>query len=280
MLPRFETDTDLASVKLIASDMDLTLLADDGTMPPRMFERIRALEEAGVTFCAASGRPSYTLKDMFREVEPHMALLSDNGAAVFNRARLISKSLIDTEAYRELIEFTARDGRGCPCVCGIERCYLRHGDERFDDYFGTSYTNRVYLDDFSSLEGDVNKYTVFFPDSDSEEIYRSTYGPAWGDRFSVTNAGKHWIDIMNPGVDKGSGLRALCRELGIGTDQALALGDTYNDIQMLEAAGHAYVVANAEEHMHAHATHLAPSNNDRGVAQVIDAVLAAAGRPL
>lgn len=277
MFPSFETDTDLASIELIASDMDLTLLADDGSMPPRMFDRIRALDAAGVTFCAASGRPSYTLRDMFREVEDRMAFLSDNGAAIFNRDRLISTSLIDIASYQELIAFTARDGRGCPCVCGIERCYLRREDERYDSYFGTFYTERVYLDDLTALTADVNKYTVFFPDNDSEEVYRSTYGPAWGERFSVTNAGKQWIDLMNPGVNKGSGLHALCADLGIGTDRALALGDTYNDIQMLEEAGHAYVVANAEEHMRAHATHLAPSNNDRGVAQVIDAVLAARG---
>lgn len=280
MLPSFETDTDLASVELIASDMDLTLLAGDGSMPPRMFDRIRALDAAGVTFCAASGRPSYTLRDMFQGVEDRMALLSDNGAAIFNRGRLISTSLIDVPSYRELIAFTLRDGRGCPCVCGIERCYLRRGDERFDPYFGTFYKNRVYVDDLAGLTADVNKYTVFYPENDSEEIYRSTYGPAWGGRFSVTNAGKQWIDIMNTGVNKGSGLTALCAELGIRADRALAIGDTYNDIEMLEEAGHAYVVANAEGHMHAHATHLAPSNEDRGVARVIDAVLAARGASL
>ena len=73
-------DTALDHVKLIASDMDLTLLADDGSMPPQMFERIKALDSVGVLFCAASGRPSYTLREMFAEVSEHMAMLSDNGA--------------------------------------------------------------------------------------------------------------------------------------------------------------------------------------------------------
>ncbi|WP_085830130.1 Cof-type HAD-IIB family hydrolase [Collinsella vaginalis] len=275
MLPSFETDTDLASVKLIACDMDLTLLADDGSMPPHMAERIRALDAAGITFCAASGRPSYTLCDMFPEVHHLMGLIADNGGAIFDKDVLIDKSLIDVDAYRELVGFTARDGRGCSCVCGIDTCYLSRKDERFEPYFKIFYTSRIYVDDLTAVSADVNKYTVYFPDNNSEEVFAEAYGPTWSDRFSVTNAGKQWIDFMNKGVNKGSGLRGLCAHLGINPADAIAIGDTYNDIQMLEAAGHGYVVANAEEHMHAHGTHLVPSNNDRGVAQVIDAVLAA-----
>ena len=56
------------------------------------------------------------------------------------------------------------------------------------------------------------------------------------------------------------------------------MGDTYNDIPMLSAVGHSFVVANAEKHMHAHADYLVPSNDDRGVATLIDAILAAKGR--
>ena len=75
-----------------------------------------------------------------------------------------------------------------------------------------------------------------------------------------------------------SWLERLCAHLGASPADAMALGDTYNDIPMLKVAGHSYVVANAEEHMRAHARFVAPSNNERGVAQVIDAGLAAQRR--
>ena len=61
MLP-YTQDTDLASIRLIACDMDRTLLADDKTQPPHMAERIDALARAGVVFCPASGRPGPTLR--------------------------------------------------------------------------------------------------------------------------------------------------------------------------------------------------------------------------
>ncbi len=269
----FEGDTELARVRLVAADMDCTLLADDGSMPPNMLDRIRALDEAGITFCAASGRPLYTLTDMFDEVAEHMALLSDNGAAISCRGELIYKSLIDVPTYHELIDYTLADGRGCPVVCGIEAGYLRRCDAVYDDFFRRFFTKIVYLDSLDELDADVNKYTVYFPDRTAEEVFASTYDAAWSDRFSVTNAGKEWIDFMNKGVDKGTGIARLCAHLDVPTADAAAFGDTYNDIQMLEAVGHSYVVANAEEHMRAHARFLAPSNNDRGVAQVIDRLL-------
>lgn len=269
----FEGDTELARVRLVAADMDCTLLADDGSMPPNMLDRIRALDEVGITFCAASGRPLYTLTDMFDEVAEHMALLSDNGAAISCRGELIYKDLIDVPTYHELIDYTLADGRGCPVVCGIEAGYLRRCDAVYDDFFRRFFTKIVYLDSLDELDADVNKYTVYFPDRTAEEVFASTYDAAWSDRFSVTNAGKEWIDFMNKGVDKGTGIARLCAHLDVPTADAAAFGDTYNDIQMLEAVGHSYVVANAEEHMRAHARFLAPSNNDRGVAQVIDRLL-------
>ena len=75
-------EDDLTNVRLVASDMDFTLLADDKSMPEGMPERILALEEAGMLFAVASGRPLYTLQDLFGASCDHMAFVSDNGGAV------------------------------------------------------------------------------------------------------------------------------------------------------------------------------------------------------
>lgn len=88
-------------------------------------------------------------------------------------------------------------------------------------------------------------------------------------------AGREWIDFMNLGVDKGAGVAHLCEHLGIDIADAAAVGDTYNDIPMLERVGHSFIVDNAEEHMNAHAKWRIPSNNDGGVLTLIDAILAA-----
>lgn len=268
-------EDDLADVRLVASDMDCTLLADDKSMPEDMPGRIRALEGAGALFAAASGRPLYTLRDMFPESWDHMAFVTDNGAAVVCREDVVFKSLIEPATVQALTEFTLEGGYGLPTVCGLDACYVREQDRRYDDVFRTFYHNIVYVETLDHLAAEVNKFTVYFPEGNAVPMRDEVYAPAWGEQLSVTCGGAVWIDIMNQGVDKGTGVERLCEYLGISVADVVACGDTDNDAEMLETVGHGYLVANAEERMERFADFRIPSNNDRGVAQVIDAVLAA-----
>ena len=115
MLP-YTQDTDLASIRLIACDMDRTLLADEKTQPPHMAERIDALARAGVVFCPASGRPGPTLVEMFPEHAHDMAFIADNGAAITYRGELIYKSLIEPDLYHELARATVDHKAGVPVL--------------------------------------------------------------------------------------------------------------------------------------------------------------------
>ena len=268
-------EDDLSGVRLVASDMDYTLLADDKSMPEDMPGRIRALEGAGALFAAASGRPLYTLRDMFPDSWDHMAFVTDNGAAVVCREDVVFKSLIEPATVQALTEFTLEGGYGLPTVCGLDACYVREQDRRYDDVFRTFYHNIVYVETLDHLAAEVNKFTVYFPEGNAVPMRDEVYAPAWGERLSVTCGGAVWIDIMNQGVDKGTGVERLCEHLGISVADVVACGDTDNDAEMLEAVGHGYLVANAEERMERFADFRIPSNNERGVAQVIDAVLAA-----
>ena len=268
-------EDDLSGVRLVASDMDCTLLADDKSMPEDMPGRIRALEGAGALFAAASGRPLYTLRDMFPDSWDHMAFVTDNGAAVVCREDVVFKSLIEPATVQALTEFTLEGGYGLPTVCGLDACYVREQDRRYDDVFRTFYHNIVYVETLDHLAAEVNKFTVYFPEGNAVPMRDEVYAPAWGEQLSVTCGGAVWIDIMNQGVDKGTGVERLCEHLGISVADVVACGDTDNDAEMLETVGHGYLVANAEERMERFADFRIPSNNERGVAQVIDAVLAA-----
>ncbi|MBM6775517.1 HAD family hydrolase [Olsenella profusa] len=278
MLLGYEADTDLAGIRVVASDMDATLLADDKSMPAGMPERIRALNDAGVTFVAASGRPLYTLRGMFEGLDDEMGFVSDNGAAVVCRGEVVFKSLIAPETVDELLDFTLGRGLGIPTVCGLDACYVRTCDRSYDEFFHTFYRNIVYLDELEGLCArgvEVNKYTVYLPEANAVEACATEFAPSFGERLSVTCGGPVWVDVMNYGVDKGAGLARLCEHLGVSAADVAAFGDTDNDAQMLELVGHSYLMANAEARMEPHARFRAPSNNDRGVAVVTDRILAA-----
>ena len=271
----FTENDALAEIELIACDMDRTLLADDKSQPEGMPERIAALNDAGVIFCPASGRPGPTLEMMFPEHADDMAFLADNGAAITYRGELIYKDLLDPTLYRELAARTLTEKAGVPVLCAFDRAYVPTSGKPHHEALSVYYKQIIYLDSFEDLDVEANKFTIYVPDNRSKELFDRVFNPAFGDRLCVACAGVEWIDFMNVGVNKGGGLRHLCEVLGVDIAHAAAVGDTYNDAEMLDAAGHSFIVANATPDMEAHARWRIPSNNDRGVAVLIDAILEA-----
>lgn len=276
MLPSYLTDTDLSSIKLVATDMDLTLLADDKSMPEGVDERIDALTERDIVFCAASGRPGLALRESFPDHHADMAIVADNGASVYLRDELIYRDLIDRDLYHEVLSLATGTPGGVPVLCAFDDAYVLERDRDHEDVLSIYYRSITYVDSFDDLDVDSNKISIYFPGWDSKKNLDEVYAPAFGTRLYLTCAGNEWLDFMNIGIDKGSGIRHLVEHLGINLADVAAFGDTYNDIPMLDIVGHSYVMANAAEHMHAHGTFLAPSNNDAGVLTVIDRIVEAA----
>lgn len=277
MLPSYLSDTNLDSIKLVATDMDLTLLADDKSMPAGVDERIDALAKNGVLFCAASGRPALALRESFPAHHQDMALVADNGASVYLRDELVYRDLIDRDLYHEVLALATATEGSVPVLCAFDDAYVLERDRCHEDVVSIYYRSITYVESFEELDVDSNKISIYFPGWDSKQKNDEVYSPAFASRLYLTCAGNEWLDFMNIDVDKGSGIRHLAQHLGIDLSDIAAFGDTYNDIPMLDIVGHSYVMANAAEHMHDHGKFLAPSNNEAGVLTVIDHIVDAMG---
>ena len=218
-----------------------------------------------------------TLVEMFSEHAHDMAFIADNGAAITYRGELIYKSLIEPDLYHELARATIDHKAGVPVLCAFNRAFVPTFGKPHHDALSVYYHDIVYVDDLDAVDVEANKFTVYVPTNESKRLFDEVFAPAFGERLCVACAGVEWIDFMNPGVNKGAGLAHLCELLGVDLAQTASVGDTYNDTEMLDAAGHSFIVANATPDMRAHADFELPSNNDRGVAVLIDAILAAKG---
>jgi Cof subfamily protein (haloacid dehalogenase superfamily) len=271
----YESDANIGNIKLIAVDMDKTLLTDERVLPQGLDERLDKLADAGIVFCPASGRPAPKLEEMFEGIKNRLAFCPDNGACVIYHGNYIYKSNIDVELYQQVLSRASEDPRAVPVLCCYDEFYVLARDHQYHDEISVYYNTINYVDSFEGIDIESNKISIFFPAYDAEPAFRETYSPEFSDKLYVTNAGREWIDFMNLGVDKGAGVAHLCEHLGIDIADAAAVGDTYNDIPMLERVGHSFIVDNAEEHMNAHAKWRIPSNNDGGVLTLIDAILAA-----
>ena len=263
-------------IGLIASDMDYTLLDENGRLPEGFAWLVCALEEAGIYFAAASGRPLYTLEGMFPDLAGRIALIGDNGGAIRWRGRDIYQARMPGADYREMAAAT-REAGDVGVLCGLDSAYVERQHQRYAQVLAQFYTRVTYVDDLTALDVPADKYTVYLPRGDAQAAYDKRYGRLYAGRFSVAVAGANWVDIMNRGVDKGAALRALGRSLGLTAANLMAFGDTYNDAEMLCTAKYGFLMSNGSQDLRARVAFLAPPHWDQGVVRVMRQVLVQGG---
>lgn len=266
----------MKSVRLVASDLDHTLLDGAGRLPPGFADDLRLLDEAGIVFVAASGRPLFTLKAMFPESD-QIAFISDNGGTVTYRGEVLFQSLLPTASYQEMVALTLARTTGVPVISGIDAAYVWRGHRQHEAVLRRFQTVIEFVDDLTAVDVPADKFTAHFPDRSSRHFHDTVFGPAYGADFSVTVGGPAWVDVMNPGVNKGNALKVLADRLGLEHDQLMAFGDTDNDLEMLGSVYHSYAVSNADEAIHQVARFTTASNEEHGVTQVIRQLLTAQG---
>ena len=263
----------MKSVRLVASDMDHTLLTGDGELPPGFLDDIRSLNEAGVLFVAASGRPLVTLQAMFPPSDG-IAYIADNGGTVVYRDEILFQSILPTPSYHAMIELTLSRTSGIPIICGVESAYAWSGHLEHAEVLRRFQTTIEFVDDLTSVDVPADKFTAHFADGTARHHYETVFQPVYGDDYSVTIGGAAWMDIMNRGVTKGHALGVLAEHLGLNHDELMAFGDALNDLEMLGSVYHSYAVSNADEAIHEVARFTTASNEDHGVPQVIRALIA------
>ncbi len=112
----YESDTNIGNIKILAVDMDKTLLTDERVLPQGLDERLDKLADAGIVFCPASGRPAPKLEEMFESIKNRLAFCPDNGACVIYRGSYIYKSNIDVALYQQVLARASEDPRAVPVL--------------------------------------------------------------------------------------------------------------------------------------------------------------------
>lgn len=263
-------------IRLIASDMDATLLDKNSQLPPDFEPTVKALAEKGIHFAAASGRPLYTLEEMFPTLKKEMILIGDNGGAIRWNGEDLYISEMPPEGWHMLAEKTRKAG-DVAVLCGLKSAYVERQYRQYDQVMKQFYTRVEYVEDLTAVTERVDKFTIYLPHGNSQEAYDTLYGPACGTEFSVAVAGKNWVDIMNPGVHKGAALTFLGKKLEIPVEEMMAFGDTYNDAEMLETTRYGFLMENGSLPLRQRVAFLAPPHWEYGVMQVLHRLLAQNG---
>ena len=259
----------MGTVRLVATDLDGTVVRSDRTISDRTVAALARVETAGLHLVLVTGRPPRWMHEV-AEATGHRGLaICANGALVYDlrTEEVVGSHLIETGTLKELMY---RLRAAVPDVAfAAEHLdgFVREPAYRSRDARGrVGPAERLYaapaaklLAQHAELNADTLLARARSVAGDLAEITHST------------NAGL--LEISAAGVSKASTLATLCARLGVGAGQVVAFGDMPNDLPLLAWAGTSYAVANAHPDVLAAVDRHTASNDDDGVAQVLEALL-------
>ena len=262
-------------VRLVVTDMDGTLLDAGGQIPDGLWPLLTRLERRGIVFAPASGRQYATLRDMFARAAGGMTFIAENGALVVRDDVELSSSVLDGPAVEASIRSTrdlVAEGQDVGLVlAGARTAWVDRRDERFLEQARPYYHSLTAVPDLLGVTEPVVKVAL----RDFGDVVASSRRVFGGfrDTHQWVVSGERWSDLMADGVDKGTAVAALQRDLGVTPAQTVAFGDFHNDLGMLARAEWSFAVANAHPDVLRAARHRAPANPDQGVLRVLKAMV-------
>jgi len=260
--------------KLIASDMDGTLLNDDSKLTERTKAAIIKAVDAGVLFVAATGRPFRNV-DIVNELhDKDMPCIVFNGAAAYmsKSEKQLFERFLDFDLAVEAFEMGQKKGVAQilwtgPHLWANRRCEATSRYEAVCKGLTMSIvTDLATIKD--EAEG-VSK-VLWIDHPDIIKTMSVEMKAHFGDRLNCFSSMSHFLEFVSTKASKGLALAEIGRLYGIDSSEMIAVGDAYNDVCMLEYAGFGVAVENAPDDIKAICDHVTLSNNDDGVADVIE----------
>ncbi|ACY95733.1 Cof-like hydrolase [Thermomonospora curvata DSM 43183] len=267
-----------APPRLVATDLDGTLVRSDGTISARTVQALARVERAGSTLVMVTGRPPRWMRDAAAAVDHRGIAICANGAVLYDlhtetvlRTRLIEAEVVD-EVVRRLREAAPEFRFAVEYTDGfVYEASYDLGRWDLEALGGRPVGERELVS-----RGGI-KLLAFHPGADPDRLAEETR-KAVGDLVTVTHSsGRGLMEMSAHGVTKASALAELCAERGVAAADVVAFGDMPNDLPMLTWAGTSYGVANGHPDVLSAVTHTIGRNDDDGVAKVLEQLFPATG---
>lgn len=260
------------AVKLIASDMDGTLLDENGQVPPETFGLILALRERGVRFVASSGRRYDRLCDFFAPVKDRMDFVASNGAQVFADGVQIDREVYSHLAIRRLAKTVAMFPNMHLALFDRTKSYLLDDEGKFVREVDKDLPNVERIYELPSPQVSIIKASIFCDDGnvmDNAYVLQRELGGL----FTFAPSGSSYIDAMQPGISKASGIAQVMEYHGIDASEVMAFGDAMNDYEIIRFVGTGCAMANGRPALRAVADRVIGSNVEHAVQSEMRRVL-------
>ncbi|HEY8529423.1 MAG TPA: Cof-type HAD-IIB family hydrolase [Paenibacillaceae bacterium] len=258
--------------RLIAIDVDGTLLDDEGKLRPRVRRAIRETAAAGAEIVLCTGRSPVSTLPLMAELGLSGTIITHNGAVILESAsrRILHVAKLPRRSAVPYLEYCRERGIHFDINTVFELYVEKELSREALETYGR-YWIRPIVRKEPDLPENAVRITVY---GSKEEIDDAeARWSAWSGGLSIHRSDCHFIDLQHPEATKGSALERLARLRGLTRREVLAIGNYYNDISMLRYAGRSVAVANAPAEVRAAAGEVTRSNNEDGVAVVLEELL-------
>jgi len=261
--------------RLIATDLDGTLVRRDGTVSARSRRALELAERCGVPVVIVTGRPPRWLAPVVEQTGHRGLAVCANGAVLYDlhSERVVRSSLLEVAAAQQVVRALREQ------IPGVAFAAERSGlpDDRFlhEATYAVRWPQPLTVESQLAevLAEPMVKLLARHPDLDPDDLLARAR-VAVGNGATLTHSSSDGlIEISAAGVSKASGLAALAEERGVDAADVVAFGDMPNDLPMLAWAGHAVAVANAHPEVLAAVDEVTADHDEDGVAQVIERLL-------
>lgn len=266
--------------KLLAIDMDGTLLDSKNQVSQRTREAIIKAKEKGVYIILSTGRILKSALYYSKDLGLNNPIIASNGGVVVDEFfSIIYKKTIDKNSIVDLINIANEDNM-----------YYHFYDERnfysnkrvqeVLDFYNESDNGgnsdfHIELKVFKDIKEitsnkDINIYKFLFVDEDMDKLDRFRKRLALVNNISISSSWPNNVETMSINVSKGEALKKLCKRLNIRSEEVIAIGDSENDLSMLNFAGLSVAMKNATKDIKVEVDHITDLNDNHGVAKVIE----------
>jgi Cof subfamily protein (haloacid dehalogenase superfamily) len=272
-------------IRLLALDIDGTLVGEDLILRERTRAAVAAAVHRGVAVVLVTGRMASSARTFAETLGLHGPLVAYQGGLIRELpapgsrsvGRLLFHRPLPAEVAREVVAWTRARGLD-PHANHLERFIIRADDPRAEDYSAFLGARAELVPDLhSAIRHPISKILAVADEPGPTLALRPAQARFAG-RAEVTISHPRFLEFVAPGVSKGRAVRWLSRRSGVPLGHALAIGDQWNDLSMIEAVGHGAAMPTAPLEVRSAARYLARPVADDGAARLIEDLVLAGDR--
>ena len=267
-------------VKLVVTDEDGTFLDLGGEDFSRdrfraVFERMSA---AGCRFAVATSNQSFQVAEIFGELAPSISIIASNGAYVEPQGKEAQVSAMSPAAVADVLAAHADHPEIPLCAVCAGGAFVERGADADFVAEMTMYSHNMRHVDSLAEQGPTTDVLMYWSRVDEADLARAVAlldaatGPAVNVVDSGFGGGFGYLDVVQPGVSKATGIRALMDAFGIDASEVMAFGDAGNDAEMLRLAGVGVAMGNASDELKSIADLVCDPCEEQGVLKVLEEV--------